>query len=136
MKPNMRRNLSGTFLAQQLGKGAWRLVRDEPPAAEIFLRGAEPAAAAAMAGSAVSDIAIEWRGETVELSLRSDQGAQTLQMQSAIIHEPRLQLYAHLPLAEFDAKARRFWRRVFALVRIPGGRHLLKVLARRVRAAG
>jgi hypothetical protein len=38
-----------------------------------------------------------------------------------------------LPLVSFDDKARRFWRRVFRLVRIPGGRHLLGVLARRNR---
>ena len=37
------------------------------------------------------------------------------------------------PLAGLDEKARRFWRRVFRLVRIPGGRHLLGVLARRSR---
>jgi hypothetical protein len=35
-----------------------------------------------------------------------------------------------LPLASIDADARRFWRRVFRLVRIPGGRYLLKVLTR------
>jgi hypothetical protein len=33
-------------------------------------------------------------------------------------------------LADFDARARRFWRRVFVLVRIPGGRRLLGMLAR------
>ena len=30
--------------------------------------------------------------------------------------------------SSIDADARRFWRRVFRLVRIPGGRYLLKVL--------
>ena len=49
---------------------------------------------------------------------------------SAIVHEPLGHLYESLPLVKFDAKARRFWRRVFRLVRIPGGRYLLKFLAR------
>jgi len=34
------------------------------------------------------------------------------------------------PLASIDADARRFWHRVFRLVRIPGGRYLLKLLTR------
>ncbi len=38
-------------------------------------------------------------------------------------------LYDSLPLVKFDADARRFWRRVFGLVRIPGGRYLLKFLS-------
>jgi hypothetical protein len=38
-------------------------------------------------------------------------------------------LYEALPLARFDAKARRFWGRVFWLVRMPGGRSLLKYFA-------
>jgi hypothetical protein len=49
---------------------------------------------------------------------------------SAIVHEPLERLYESLPLASIDADARRFWRRVFRLVRIPGGRYLLKVLTR------
>jgi hypothetical protein len=48
---------------------------------------------------------------------------------AAIVHEPARNLYAALPLAEFDGRARRFWRRVFLLVRIPGGRSLLGILA-------
>jgi hypothetical protein len=39
-------------------------------------------------------------------------------------------LYESLPLVSIDANARRFWRRVFRLVRIPGGRFLLKLLTR------
>jgi hypothetical protein len=54
-------------------------------------------------------------------------------VQSAIVHQPLARLYDGLPLAEFDSKTRRFWGRVFTLVRIPGGRHLLGVLARRSR---
>jgi hypothetical protein len=34
-------------------------------------------------------------------------------------------------LAEFDAGARVFWKRVFRLLRIPGGRYLLGWITRR-----
>jgi hypothetical protein len=43
-------------------------------------------------------------------------------------------LYEALPLAGFDATARRFWRRVFLLVRLPGGRYLLRLIAQRKRS--
>jgi len=56
-----------------------------------------------------------------------------LKTRNAIIHEPLTRLYEGLPLASFDPAARRFWRRVFRLVRIPGGRHLLRFIARRSR---
>jgi hypothetical protein len=136
MKPQMRRNLSGTFLPQDLGKGAWRLTRGEAPDTDVFLRGAEPNATEALRGATVSDIAIEWRSDAVVLNFTSGDGLRTLQTQSAIVHEPQSQLYEVLPLASLDDKARRFWRRVFRLVRIPGGRYLLRVLARRTRDAG
>jgi hypothetical protein len=44
------------------------------------------------------------------------------------VHEPLQDLYEGLPLASIDADARRFWRRVFRLVRLPGGRYLLRLL--------
>jgi hypothetical protein len=47
-----------------------------------------------------------------------------------IVHEPLGRMYESLPLAGIDANARRFWRRVFWLVRLPGGRYLLKLLTR------
>ena len=55
------------------------------------------------------------------------------QAKSAIVHEPLPFLYEALPLASVDAKHRRFWRSIFRIVRIPGGRYLLGVLARRRR---
>ena len=78
------------------------------------------------------DIDIEWhagRGGT-EHDLRPS-SRRSVQTHSAIVHEPLARLYEALPLAELDAKARRFWRRVFRLVRIPGGRYLLLAMARR-----
>ena len=130
MKPKMRRNLPGTFLTRKLGDGAWRLSRSEPELIDVFVRGAEPGAAEAFRPRAVGDIDIEWRTETVLLTMTSAEQLRTVSAQSVIVHEPLARLYEALPLVTLDAKARRFWRRVFRLVRIPGGRHLLGVLAR------
>jgi hypothetical protein len=134
MKPKMRRNLPGTFLTRDLQGGAWQLSRGEPAPAELFLRGADPSAQEVFRAPAVSDIDIEWRAQTVELTLTSAARRRTLHAQSIIVHEPLTRLYETLPLVSLDEKARRFWRRVFLLVRIPGGRYLLRILARRSRS--
>jgi len=81
----------------------------------------------------VRDLDIEWHADEAVLRFTSAGQARTLELQSAIVHEPVPRLYDALPLADFDAKARRFWSRVFRLVRIPGGRFLLGALARRSR---
>ena len=130
MKPKMRRNLPGTFLTRRLGDGAWRLSRSQPKPIDVFLRGAEPSAAEAFRPSVVGDIDIEWRTETVLLTMTSAEQRRSVRAQSVIVHEPLARLYEALPLVTLDAKARRFWRRVFRLVRIPGGRYLLGALAR------
>jgi hypothetical protein len=132
MKPKMRRKLPGTFLTRDLGEGAWRLSRGEAAPIDVFLRGAD-CGAEALGSSFVRDIDIEWRAEAVVLSMTSAEQSRTVEAQSAIVHEPLARLYEALPLVSLDAKARRFWRRVFRLVRIPGGRYLLGVLARRTR---
>jgi hypothetical protein len=131
MKPKMRRKLPGTFLARDLGEGAWRLSRGEAAPIDVFLRGAESGAAEALRSAFVRDIDIEWRAEMVLLTMTSAEQQRTVKAQSVIVHEPLARLYEALPLATLDANARRFWRRVFRLVRIPGGRYLLGALARR-----
>ena len=133
MQPKMRRHLPGTFLTQNLGEGAWRLSRSEAAPIDVFLRGAESGAAEALRSPSVRDIGIEWRAETVVLTMTAAEQPRIITAQSAIVHEPLARLYEGLPLASLDAKARRFWRRVFGLVRIPGGRYLLGALARRTR---
>lgn len=133
MKPKMRCNLPGSFLARDLKDGAWRLSRSEPTPIDVLLRGAEPAAAEAFRSSHVRDIDIEWRAESVLLTVTSAEHRMSIYTQSAIVHEPLAHLYEALPLASLDDKARRFWRSVFRLIQIPGGRFLLGVLARRSR---
>jgi len=131
---NMRRNLPGTFFARNIGKGAWRLSRSEPAPVDVFLRGAEPLAAEASSSLKVSDIDIEWYAETVVLTMTLAERKRSIKAQGALVHEPLGSLYDALPLATLDEKARRFWRTVFRLVRIPGGRYLLGFLSRRTRA--
>jgi hypothetical protein len=133
MKPKMRRNLPGTFLTQELKAGAWRLSRSEPAPIDVLLLGAESGAADAFRSPNVSDIDIEWHAATVVLTMTSAGRRRSVKTQSAIVHEPLTHLYETLPLVGLDAAARRFWRRVFRLVRIPGGRYLLGVMARRRR---
>jgi hypothetical protein len=134
MTSGMTRNLPGTFLARDLGKDSWLLVRTEPAPIDVLLSGVGVGAADAIAAE-VSDIDIEWRAASVLVTLSSAGRRRRIEASGAIVHEPLTSLYATLPLAALDARAHRFWRRVFRLVRIPGGRYLLAALARRDRGA-
>jgi hypothetical protein len=133
MKPNMRRNFPGTFVVRDLDRGAWRLSRREPAPMDVLLKGTQSDAADAFRPRVVSDIEVQWQDGAVLMSMTSSQRRTSIEVRSAIVHEPLARLYDALPLAEFDSKARRFWGRVFTLVRVPGGRYLLGVLARRSR---
>ena len=117
---------------RNLGQGRWRLSRGEPEPVEVLVLGAAPPAASSPALE-VSDIDIEWRADSVWLRFISEGRPIAVQAQGAIVHEPLPRLYAALPLARLEEPGRRFWRRVFRLVRIPGGRYLLGFLARRTR---
>ena len=133
MRADVRRNFPGTFMCHDLEEGAWRLSRGSPAPVEVFLRGAEFRAADTLRPSSVGDLDIEWRAGNVVLTLTSAGRRHSIGVQSAIVHEPLGKLYEALPLVSLDERARRFWRRVFFLARIPGGRHLLGILARRTR---
>jgi hypothetical protein len=130
MNPKMRRNFSGEFLAQDMGKGVWRLARTSPHPIAVILQGAERGAAQIFNAAPVGNLGIEWHAEMALLSFMSGDRVETVESASVIVHEPLGHLYETLPLASFDAKARRFWGRVFRLVRLPGGRYLLKFLGR------
>jgi hypothetical protein len=130
MGPKMRRNFSGAFLAQDRGNGAWRLTRAAPHELDVFLREAERGAARAFGMAPIAELGIEWRERTALLTFMAGDRVGNVEAATAIVHEPLGRLYESLPLVSIDADARRFWRRVFRLVRLPGGRHLLKVLTR------
>jgi hypothetical protein len=96
--------------------------------------GADPRTAEVLRVPEVADIDIEWHAAAVALTMTSAGRRRSVRSIGVIVHEPLARLYEALPLAALDAKARRFWRRVFRLVRIPGGRFLLLAMARRNRA--
>jgi hypothetical protein len=135
MKVRMRRNFSGTFGAQQLGANRWRLSQHGHGTLQLYLQGAESRAAVSLADPTLRDVGVEWRERSALLTFSTGRGGAerigSVEAQSVLVHEALPHLYEALPLAQFDARARKFWRRVFWLVRIPGGRRLLKVLARR-----
>jgi hypothetical protein len=130
MSLRLRRNFSGAFLPQDLGLGAWQLSRPAPHEISVFVRDAERGAQRSFGSGPLIDLGIEWHAEKVLLTFMSDDRVASVEVASAIVHEPMEHLYERLPLISIDADARRFWRRVFGLVRIPGGRYLLKLLAR------
>ena len=134
MKANMRRHLPGPFTVHAVAQGTWRLSQQAAVAIDVWVRAQGPDAAGAFRTMRWDALDIEWHGSHARLDLRSRGQAVRLAAHSVIVHEPLARLYETLPLALFDARARRFWRRVFTLVRIPGGRSLLKIMARRRRA--
>jgi hypothetical protein len=133
MSLRLRRNFSGAFVPQHHGDGAWQLSRRAPHEINVFLRDAELGAAQAFGTAPIIDLGIEWQAEKVLLTFMSGERVASVAAASAIVHEPLERLYENLPLASIDADARRFWRRVFRLVRFPGGRYVLKALTRRRR---
>ena len=122
------RHFSAKFRCEDLGKDRWLLRSLEPPDVQIHVH----AAGVRVAGEpeTFKGVRIEWGGATL-LTLGSARGDRSRRVQDVVVHEPRGHLYDALPLARFDDPARRFWRRVFTLVRLPGGRFLLGLLARR-----
>lgn len=133
MKSATRRTLSGPFVACDLGGGLWQLTAAAPAALEIYLRIPAAAGGAILAQREIRRLDVEWRADGVMVQVMGAGGAGVLEASSALIHEARDRLYDALPLAGFDAAARRFWSRVFLVARMPGGRHLLRWIARRKR---
>ncbi len=133
MQASKSRTLAGRFAIHELGSGVWHMATGEGDGPDIYLVGADSEAARTARDANISGVALEWRDRDVLVTLTLLDGPKVVQARAALIHEPFGRLYQSLPLAQFDGAARRFWRRVFALVRIPGGRHLLKFMARRRR---
>jgi hypothetical protein len=126
----MRRTVAGPFSASDLGGGRWHLAT-RGAAVELFLRGIAPGATEALTDPSISTLEFDWYAAGVRVTVARRHGASRVDADSVIIHEPRPRLYQALPLAGFDPRAQRFWRRVFLLMRLPGGRRLLNVIARR-----
>ncbi len=123
--------LPGPFSAAQLNSGVWLLTRETSNPVRVYLRGAEPPAAALLAGVPIAGLELEWRPDGVDVGVTAEGGVGHFHSAGAFIHESKPRLYDGLPLEAFDSAARRFWRRVFRVIRIPGGGMILGVIARR-----
>ncbi len=131
MPARKNRDIAGSFAMHRLKSDVWHLASVDRTGPEIYLIGADSGADRIMGGTNISAVALEWRGHGVLVTLSSTDRPTSLHARAALVHEPFAPLYQSLPLARFDNSARRFWRRVFRLVRIPGGRHLLRFMAGR-----
>jgi hypothetical protein len=129
-----RTSVAGPFKATSLGSGAWQLTA-LPAGAEILVRGVPADAPEWLTDARLDVLDIEWRADGVRLTSSAGGRVRLLTVDGAVIHEPAKDLYEALPLAGFDAGARRFWKRIFRLMRLPGGRFLLGLFARRARSA-
>lgn len=127
----MRRTLAAPLRSLDLGGGLWELTTAAPDAAQVYLKLGSGTNCAPLQQQAIRRLDLEWHAVGVSVRVTGADAAGVLEAVTVIIHEARAHLYAGLPLADFDAKARQFWRRVFLLIRIPGGRRLLRVIARR-----
>jgi hypothetical protein len=128
-----QRSVSGPFSAQHQGNGVWQLTAGAPNPVQVHLRVAGPAAADALQDPGLQRLDFDWRHSGVEVTLTRSAGTAAFKARTVILHDPKSRLYESLPLAGFDSSAQRFWKRVFRLMRIPGGRLLLGVIARRNR---
>ena len=126
----IERTLTGAFRARPLAADAWQLTNEG--VAEIYLAGVEGDAPAALDGATATAVSVVWSGAVAVVTLVSaGQSVRQFTSRTAIIHEPRPRLYDGLPLVVLDRAARRFWRRVFLISRVPGGRRLLRWIAQR-----
>ena len=132
-----RKTWSGKFCAEPRGANAWRLSSAGPPRIDVHLSGVEwpPDGGVPLDGAPLDRIDIHWHGGGgAELTLTQGGSMRRLNARSAFVLEPQPDLYRTLPLAVFGPQSRTFWKRIFRLVRIPGGRLLLQYIARRARA--
>ena len=135
----MRKVLQGPFSLDAGAATGWRLHTTAGPQRTVYLRAPSPPAGVAAvdlsAAGPAAAVTIDWRpAGAVEVQLQFADRTVSIGAAEARIHESAPELYRILPLAAFDAAARAFWRKVFFVVRLPGGRWLLQAWARRARA--
>ncbi len=133
MNTTIERTLTGAYRATHLAADSWTLTTGTVGSPEIYLSGVDRDAFAALAGATPSAVTLAWSAAGATVTLSAAGARAQFKSRTATIHEPRPELYQGLPLVVLDAAARRFWRRVFFLARLPGGRHLLRWIAQRSR---
>jgi hypothetical protein len=135
MSKNVERTITAALTARELSAGTWQLSSGPQGGVDIILRGTDPEARAALTGLRASKAQVAWDRSGAAVTLTTAGGTRQIRARTVILHESKALLYDGLPLVRLDDAARRFWRRVFWLVRIPGGRRLLGLVARRSRGA-
>jgi hypothetical protein len=131
----MQRRFSGEFVIAEPVPGTWLIGNLRVPKQTIIVRGVQTPRAAVP--DLPTDLSLSWAPDgTVVLNLADAGRSVAVSCATASSQEPDETLYRVLPLAQFTADRQRFWRRVFRLVRIPGGRFLLGLIARRRGGAG
>jgi hypothetical protein len=133
MNTRIERTLTAAFRATHLAADTWQLTAGVAGSPEIYLSGVDRDAFAALDGSTPSAVTVAWSAAGATVTLISPGASTQFRSRTATIHEPRPQLYQGLPLVVLDDAARRFWRRVFLIARLPGGRRLLRWVAQRTR---
>ena len=133
MSTRIERTWTGAFRATHLGKDSWQLTMGVAGSPEIYLSGVDRNAFAALDGATPSAVTVAWSDAGAIITLNSSGARTQFRSRTATVHEPRPQLYQGLPLVVLDDAARRFWRRVFLIARLPGGRRLLRWIAQRTR---
>lgn len=135
MSKNVERTITASLTAREIAGGAWQLSSGTEAGIDIIVCGADAGGRAALAGVRAERAVVAWRrdgnGDGAVVTLTTGGGTVQIHARTVILHEPVALLYDQLPLMRLDDAARRFWRRVFWLVRIPGGRRLLGLVARR-----
>ena len=134
----VQRTLSGQFRLSTVSADCWRIDNLAPPHESLWLRriGAQTTAQASAVPQRLDCLTVVWRADGgADVTLVSRGESVTVGASTAMLHEPRERLYDSLPLPQYTRETARFWRRVFRIVRIPGGRLLLGLLARRSRRA-
>ena len=127
-----RKTWNGTFRAQQRGARNWLLSTAEPVRTDVYLQ--ETAIEHQVLPGVFDRIQIDWHAGAVDILLMQGAATVALRASGAFVHEQRPTLYEALPLETFGQRSRTFWRRIFFIVKIPGGRALLNHIARRARA--
>jgi hypothetical protein len=129
----LQRFLTGEFHVEALGVQTWVFANRRQPGQMLLLRRVQAAPPLA-AERTVEAFTVTWTDDRlVTVACSSEGRTWTVTAQAALLHEPVRQIYEQLPLPAFTPPMRRFWRRVFRLVRIPGGRWVIGWLARRSR---
>jgi hypothetical protein len=133
MSTRTERTLTGAFRATHLAADTWRLKTAVAGAAEIYLSGVDKDAFATLRDAELRAVTLAWSAAGADVTLILPGASARFRSRTATIHEPRPLIYEGLPLVVLDKAAKRFWRRVFFIARMPGGRRVLSWIAQRRR---